>query len=405
MASTFVRHLGGLSLLGSIGFLVAGCGSSMTAPGGSGGSKPPGGGNSIKEYLYVGGYPYLDIFQVQTSSGVPSSVQNINVAGAASMAATRPTKFLYTSTWNAGSILGINAFSIASNGTLTALKGSPFPLPVSGTLAAVADIALSPDNGALYVNEAYPEVITGFQADPTTGELTRLSTRVSLSLNSGAGQVIVDPTGQNLYAAWWSTGVSDANGNQFAGLVAFSIDPTTRELAPLGGSPYSLPSGSTPLGMAIDPSSRFVYVVLSQSGQIQGFSRNANTGNLTPFPGSPLATPSANTSYVAMHPTGAFLFALGYREITTYSIDNVTGMLKEASIWTEPGTGSSCSPTPPFVIDPTGTEIYTGTGTFAVCVYQIDQSTGALNLLTPGGFAAPNGDGESAAWLAVVPAA
>ncbi len=171
----------------------------------------------------------------------------------------------------------------------------------------------------------------------------------------------------------------------------------------LAGSPYLLPSGSSPLVVTIDPAGRFVYVVLSSTGHIQGFSRDISTGQLTPFPGAPIGTPSLYTTYLAMHPSGAYLFALGYNEIATYSIDSGTGSLSEAGLWSSSDT-NSCSVNPPLVIDPTGAELFTGTPSFAICVFQISGGTGSLKLATPNGFSTPNGDGVSSSWFAAVPA-
>ena len=404
MPSSLARCLVGIAALGLIGF-PAGCGNTVppqsSGGGGGGGGQGGGGGGgttpSVKEFLYIGGFPDVDIFQFNTANGIPSAVQNINIGGALRMAATHPTRFLYTSDWNRNAI---QAFTVASDGTLNLIKGSPYPPPGSGTLL---NLALSPDNGALYVTEAYPDIVTGFQADPTTGQLTPLANSISFGGNTGVGQLIVDPSGRSLYAAVWTTATLDKNGNANAGLAAFSIDSASRELTQLAGSPYLLPAGSSPVGVTIDPGGHFVYVVLSQSGHIQGFSRDANTGQLTPFSGAAFGTPSQYTTYVAMHPTGAFLFALGYNEIATYSINKNNGALTEASVWT-PSNSSNCSVNSPLVIDPTGTEIFTGTSSFAICVFQIDPGTGALKLTTPSGFPTPNGDGVSSSWFAAVPA-
>ena len=110
----------------------------------------------------------------------------------------------------------------------------------------------------------------------------------------------------------------------------------------LVGSPNMLPPLSAPIGNVIDPGGHFVYVGLSQSGEIQGLSRTVTTGHLTPFSGPPFSTSSPYTAYLAMHPSGAFLFALGNNEIPAYSIDCKTDALTEASIWIASST-TNCS--------------------------------------------------------------
>ncbi len=217
MRCPLIRRLAGIAALGLIAFLT-GCNNTVApqtsgGSGGGGGQGSGGGGGgstpSVKEFLYIGGFPYIDIFQVNTGNGIPAAVQSMNIGGALRMAATHPTKFLYASVWNGNAI---QAFSISPDGALNPVRGSPFTPPGSGTLL---NLALSPDNGALYVNEANPDTVTGFLADPTTGHLAPLSNTISFGGNTGAGQLIVDPSGRNLYAAVWSTATLDKSGNPY----------------------------------------------------------------------------------------------------------------------------------------------------------------------------------------------
>src|ERR1019366_6027612 len=69
---------------------------------------------------------------------------------------------------------------------------------------------------------------------------------------------------------------------------AFSIDPGTGALTPVGGSPFS--AGINPASMVVDPTGHFAYASPTTYttgylgyATILGFSINSSTGALTPF--------------------------------------------------------------------------------------------------------------------------
>ncbi|UWZ82470.1 lactonase family protein [Occallatibacter riparius] len=410
VTSSGLRFAGSLSVVSALVLCTVGCGS--TSPGtktggsGGGGNPPP---TYVTEYLYAGGYPFIDQYKLSTSTGIPNAPVQMNVKGAPNMAATVPTKFLFAAQNGGHNAAGpaFNAFSINSDGTLTLVAGSPFVLP-DPELAGMDPgfMALTPDNSALYVmmpTATWKAFVTGFSVDTATGKLTPLSTKISFGPDSGnasgAGQLVVDPSGHNVYAAIGATDIDDANGHPQAGIAAFSIDPTTKELTQLSGSPYLLPSFSGPGDPVIDPTGHFVYVAVSALNQVQGYTRNTTTGVLTPMPGAAFAA-GPFLAGLAMHPSGKFVFVLDYNQIVTYSIDSSTGQLKDISTWTGNGGPGSCSPVPAFVVDPTGTYLYASNAASAICVLQVDQTSGALKLIN-GAVPAPNGDGLASSMVLV----
>jgi 6-phosphogluconolactonase (cycloisomerase 2 family) len=361
-----------------------------TTPGGGTPQGPP----SINEYLYSGGYPFIDQYQLNTTTGIPTTPVQMNIKGVESMVATNPAKFLYVAQWSNSNASGLafNVFSIKSDGTLALVDGSPFVAPFAPLSGAMAtSLAITPDNSAIYFAEVPdgPNVtIAGFRADTTTGKLTQLSTSISFGINygngSGVGELAVDPSGQNLYAAIVQTSALDGKGHPQAGIAAFSIDPKSKELTQIAGSPYLLPSFSYPESVVIDPTGHFVYVAVTTTNQIQGYARNATTGALTPLAGGPFSA-GPFLSAVAMHPSGKFLFALNDSEIDTLALDSNTGAMTITSWW------SGHSVAPAFVVDPTGYYIYSATEGGGIFLFQIDQTTGWIKLVS-NNIPAPNGD-------------
>ncbi len=403
MAFKITPYESGFLLLAAVAFCSGGCAGTATtstnkpSTGGPGGGAP-GAPTAVNEYLYVGGYPFIDACQVNTGSGVPDAPHQVLVGGAIRMTATNPAKFLYAGNWQGA----INAFSIGTGGVLTLVNGSPFALPVAqSSTSGINGLALTADDSALYVISAALDAkdqVMGFRTDPNSGTLTALENTFTFGnaskMSSGSGEIIADQAGQNVYAGLWFTGIADPNGNDYNGVAAFSIDPVTKELTQLAGSPYTLPSGSQPLGMVINPSGQFLCVALGNTNQIEGYARDSVTGRLTPAANNPISS-APYLSELAMHPSGSFLFALSHGEITTYAIDSHTGALTQTSVWTA-SSASACLPTPAFVIDPTGNYIYSGTGNSASCIFQVKPTTGQVVQLKTNQFAAPNGDGAGA---------
>ena len=149
------------------------------------------------------------------------------------------------------STVGVLAYAIGTNGALTALAGSPFPLPGSDT-----------------------EILA----------------------------VAVDPTGRYLYAV----GFDSVVGNFV--VWGFAIDPATGSLAAVPGSPFNAGGSSFDIaeGAVVDASGRFLYVGTGFDGTVQAFAIASDTGALTLVPGAPFGDPSSNVYGVAV--TGRIQF-------------------------------------------------------------------------------------------------
>ena len=147
--------------------------------------------------------------------------------------------FLYTANPDATNP-GISAFSVSgfsvdpTLGAVSALSGSPFPLPVSYYIAA--ETTGSHLNSYLYVTSGAG--ILGYASDTATGALTALP-GFPTATGANAYSITVDPYSQFLYVA-----------NDGAGTVSgFRLDSSTGALTPMAGSPF--PAGNHPQFIAM----------------------------------------------------------------------------------------------------------------------------------------------------------
>jgi 6-phosphogluconolactonase len=80
--------------------------------------------------------------------------------------------------------------------------------------------------------------------------------------------------------------VANRTSNDVSG---FQLIPATGVLAPVPGSPYGAPFGTTqPASVVIDPTGRFVYVADSGTNQVAAYGIAPKSGALTLL-GSPFA--------------------------------------------------------------------------------------------------------------------
>lgn len=152
--------------------------------------------------------------------------------------AFRPTDQtqLYVSNAHAGTNAGsVSAYTVAADGTLTALAGSPYP----DLQTAPCWLAISPDGLNLFAANTASDTISAYSI-ATDGSLTLLgSTALQGSPGVGPFDLQLDPSGHFLY-------VVDTK------LDAVSVLTVTGgTLTELASSPFALPAGATPFGLAI----------------------------------------------------------------------------------------------------------------------------------------------------------
>ena len=351
----------------STGALTPVAGSPFTTPGGSTSISPA--GNAV----YVAETNTEDIwaYAINPVTGALTAVPGSPFAGVmntGSFSFAPSGKFAYA-TSNGNSI---SAYAVdTSTGALTALPGSPYP-----TAAGATPITFGP-GGAF----AYMDVTDGmwvYAVDATTGALTAVPGN-PFAIPSGF--LTFDPSGRFGYIV-------------NVGVWAYTVNSTTGALTLVPGSPFATgPAPATGpgaiFGITIHPNGKFAYVAFQNGmfnnqqqpipGSVYAYTIDTATGALTPVAGSPFVAGPYPLG-VAIDPSGRFAFVVDLlvNSISAYEIDTTSGAL-------EPTTVSACGGSTPIflTIDPSGRFLYSaddgGPDTFSsISVCSIDSATGAL---------------------------
>ena len=171
--------------------------------------------------------------------------------------------------------------------------------PVSGALnidaAVVAATPAGPwcaavDPSGKYLYVRCNDTIAAYSLDGTTGALTHLS---DTATSAGHGDLAIHPSGQYLFAA----------GNTSDSLDVFGISATTGALARIG-SPYKLPAGSGPIGVAVNNTGTSVFTKgeaysSTPSNAVYGYSVDLATGLLA-SKGAVISNLNASDAYHAL---------------------------------------------------------------------------------------------------------
>ncbi len=94
---------------------------------------------------------------------------------------------------------------------------------------------------------------------------------------------------------------------QDPGVLVYSVDAGTGALTPVAGSPFSLPSGSVPAGVVVDPAGKFLYVATAANGAVTVFNIGAS-GALSQSRGFGAII---SASDAILDPSGKFLYVTG----------------------------------------------------------------------------------------------
>lgn len=276
---------------GSGGGGSLGGGGSVCGPGNNGGG---GGGGALDFLFYRGSLGASNaINTAELTATTFQHLAGVSVAvgqsGTGNMVVVNK-QYLYLPDQN--STGGVMGFAINhSNGSLTAISGSPFPAP-----HPVTAIASDPDSKGgrfLFVTDELSNNTSSYTIDPTTGVLNFVAGSTVNNPGFKATSLNVDGTGSYLYAT---------AGANASGIFGFSIDQSSGALTPIIGSPFPLVSKS----IQITPDGAWV---ISESG--------GNLVDITPIePGTGALLTGATTSFptvnavdwLAIHPTGNFVY-------------------------------------------------------------------------------------------------
>jgi len=183
----------------------------------------------------------------------------------------------------------VGIFTIASNGALTAVPGSPFP---AAALGAVAGVDINCASSLLFGGEAN---LTGTHIDVfsigSNGALTPIPgspfNNQGIGINSNV--VVLSPSDRHLFVS-----------NQVSNTITVFNVASDGTLSLVPGSPFADPGGS-PTVMATNEAGTLLYVYTS-GGAVSVF-RIAADGKLTPVPGSPFFTTFGPVGGIAAFPS------------------------------------------------------------------------------------------------------
>ena len=297
--------------------------------------------------------------------------------------------YVYVANMTRGDLLAYTATTSGSGPQLTAevrTRSNPHALT-----SLVASVTVAPQ--MLYVINQSENEIAGYTVAANGGLSTESQTSqatcnpCSTAANTGASAFAMAPDGRHLYASDWAE--------------AGQGDVTTFGVAPNGslGLPSSIPAGMSPMGVAVDPSNRYLYVANSyyingdgsttadnglntdgadDGGNGQGtiYGYGLSNGDPTPLT-QEITDTEPYPMLLTIDPTGRFLYVSQYAEssVGMFSIDSGTGAL--ASI----GLRSVASGANPWtvVVGPAGRHVYVSDNGSNVSIYRINATSGVLS--------------------------
>ncbi|MDQ6605350.1 MAG: beta-propeller fold lactonase family protein [Actinomycetota bacterium] len=212
----------------------------------------------------------------------------------------------------------VSVFSVASGGGLTPVAGSPF---TTDSVDAPHSLAFSPSGSLLATSDIHT-----YAGAPAPGKVSMFSVAADGSLTqvtgspfdngaSSAFSIAFSPSGHLLATTDYST----VNGGAIS---VFSV-ASDGSLTPIPGSPYLTPSGAGAKGIAFSPSGGLLAVTNDGGlGNTVSVYSVASDGSLTQVSGSPYPTGGFPES-VAFSPTGTLL-ATADQDSNTVSVFSVS---------------------------------------------------------------------------------
>jgi len=318
----------------------------------------------------------------------------------------------------------IASYSVAVDGSLTALAGSPVATGGLGANAACSSVnrlALSAGNNLLFVSNGGDQTISAFTIDPTSGALTAAAgspfasgltldacSGISLSatpdgrflMASSNGQIKTFSIGAGGVLTSLSTSANpvvpnasmkiSANGQLLAvsngaSVSVFSINPDG-SLTAVAGSPFAEAGTGSLAGLDFSSTSGLLFgaEASATAGFADAWTIGAN-GALSSVAGSPFSTTAINSNVVLLSPNDSFLFASnqGSNSVSSYGV-GAGGSLSSLGSF---GTAASLHAPVGMATDRSGSLLFVADDTFGVAVFRID---GAGSLAQLGDVAIAN---------------
>ena len=282
-----------------------------------------------------------------------------------------------------------------------------------------APLALDPERRRMYVGRREERLMSSFDVDPETGDLSMTGT---VPLEGEPNFVATDRNGNYLFSSYYFIGKVavhplDAGGalggpavhwldtasgahsiqtdssNQFVlvphiagrgpnAVFQFRFDEGSGELTP-NDPPTATPEGEDgPRHLCFHPNKDLVYTSNEQGGSVTAWAFDRESGTLAPVQSVstlPEDYDGPNScSQIQISPSGRFLLApnRGHNSVASFAIDETTGLLTASGrIATEPVPRA-------FRLDPSGSFLYVaGLESGRLASYRVDGESGTLTPL------------------------
>jgi 6-phosphogluconolactonase len=209
-------------------------------------------------------------------------------------------KFVYTANSDDNSV---SMFTInQTTGVLTPTT----PSAVSTLANVITGLESSPDAVTVHpsgkfayaVNED-DATVSMFTINSATGILTP-TTPATVFTGPSPFEITVDPSGKFAYVP-----NNDSGGEMTYGISQYTIDSVTGVLTQ--NTPPAVAAGNGPTTVAVDPTSKFAYVVNRLDDTVSMFTIDPGSGNLTPNTPATVAT-GAQPWRITIDPSGKFAY-------------------------------------------------------------------------------------------------
>jgi 6-phosphogluconolactonase (cycloisomerase 2 family) len=269
----------------------------------------------------------ISMFTIDSTTGVltPTTPATVSTGFFPQGIAIDPSgKFVYTANSDDNSV---SMFTInQATGIL-----SPTTPPAVSTLAQVSTgmysspdaVTVHPSGSFAYAVNQDDATVSMFTIDSTTGVLIP-ATPATVFTGPDPFDITVDPSGKFAYVP-----NNDSGGPLMPyGISQYTIDPVTGVLTP--NNPPDVAAGNSPTSVAVDPSSKFAYVVNRQDNTISMYTIDPSSGNLTPNSPATIAT-GAQPWRIIIDPSGKFVYVTnqGSASLSIYTL-NSNGTLTAA---------------------------------------------------------------------------
>ncbi len=266
-------------------------------------------------YVTVSGSNNIQIYSVASDGTLTASSTQPSGGTLPGALVIQPSgTFLFAA--NTGSP-DISVFSVnTSSGALTPVSGSPFALQGN----SASDIVVTPSGNFLYAAVPQQGAVFGFTIS-SSGALTLIPGALRAA-GIGPEFLTVSPNESFLYAS----------DNFSSNVYGFSIQSGSGILFAVPNSPFGASQGlgNNPAGLAVDSSSKYLYVANQNNGNVSALAIDSQ-GSLTPITGSPFTAGSGPLYVVATAANVVYVANHSSNNISEFTINTTTGALTALS--------------------------------------------------------------------------